>query len=295
MNGRLSRRGLVLGGAGLAGAMFGGGRRAQAGPVVSSEPSPENVVFVRLRGGADGLSLVVPYRDDAYYRARRRTAVAPPGSNAGSALPLTTELGLHPSLGALRPLVDAGELGVVTNVGLPAHVRSHARAWEALDEHLAGVLGDSPLALNGPLARQTAEASALLRGGRAPLALSIESLDWDTHAAQGEPARGRLARAARELADALTELRAGAGERFAHTLVVVLTEFGRSLSETPLGGTDDGHASVLFVLGGGRRFGCVDGGPPQLAAGSLTEGRHVPVMHDIRGVIARLVRGEPPL
>ena len=65
------------------------------------------VVVVFLRGGADGLNLVVPYGEDAYHRARPTLAVAAPADRkkeaAGRALDLDGFFGLHPSLAPLLP------------------------------------------------------------------------------------------------------------------------------------------------------------------------------------------------
>ncbi len=99
--------------------------------------SPERVlVVVQLAGGNDGLNTLVPLGDDSYYRARPTLAVP-----ARDALRLTDAVGLHPSLGGLQKLWDAGSLAVVQGVGYPQPSRSHFRSleiWEtasASDQH----------------------------------------------------------------------------------------------------------------------------------------------------------------
>ena len=89
------------------------------------------LVVVQLAGGNDGLNAVVPYQDDLYYRVRPSLAVP-----SGEVLPLSGELGLHPSLAGFRDQFDAGRLRVLQNVGYPNPNRSHFRSmeiWESGD------------------------------------------------------------------------------------------------------------------------------------------------------------------
>lgn len=83
------------------------------------------LVVVQLAGGNDGLNTVIPFRDDAYYKARPRIGVA-----RDKSLKIADDFALHPEAGDLRKLYDAGRLGVVTNVGYPNPNRSHFRATE---------------------------------------------------------------------------------------------------------------------------------------------------------------------
>ena len=97
------------------------GRRAWAG---ASDAAPKRLVVVLLRGAADGLNIVVPYGDEAYYAARPTIAIAKPGVGEG-ALALDGHFGLHPALGALMPLWDAKQLAFVHASGSPDPTRSH--------------------------------------------------------------------------------------------------------------------------------------------------------------------------
>ncbi len=83
------------------------------------------LVILQLAGGNDGLNTVVPYADDAYYRARPVI-----GLPAGQILKLDGHLGLHPALGGLKGLYDDGHLAIVRGVGYPNQNRSHFRATE---------------------------------------------------------------------------------------------------------------------------------------------------------------------
>jgi uncharacterized protein (DUF1501 family) len=86
------------------------------------------LVIVQLAGGNDGLNTLVPYADDAYYRARPRIAIP-----AERALRINDRVGLHPEMIELKRLYDDGGLAVVSNVGYPNPNRSHFRSmdiWE---------------------------------------------------------------------------------------------------------------------------------------------------------------------
>jgi len=83
------------------------------------------LVIVQLAGGNDGLNTLVPFRDDAYYKARPKIAI-----DKTKSLKIADDFALHPEASELRKLFDAGQLGVVTNVGYPNPNRSHFRATE---------------------------------------------------------------------------------------------------------------------------------------------------------------------
>lgn len=92
--------------------------------IIAEERGPRPVLLnVFLRGGADGLHLVPPVGDDAYYRARPGLAV-----KRGDALRLTDYFGLHPDLGPLHGIYEAGELAVAHQCGTADETRSHFSA-----------------------------------------------------------------------------------------------------------------------------------------------------------------------
>lgn len=91
---------------------------------VSREDGPILIVLHQA-GGNDGLHTVVPWADDAYYRARPTLAL-----QADKILRLNDYCGLHPQLGALKSLYDEGHLAVIQGVGYPNPSRSHLRSTE---------------------------------------------------------------------------------------------------------------------------------------------------------------------
>lgn len=97
-------------------------RTAHAAP---TQADGRILVIVQLSGGNDGLNTVIPYRDDAYHRARPSLRV-----EQGLALALNDDLALHPEMIAMRRLYDEGMLSVVSNVGYPNPDRSHFRSMD---------------------------------------------------------------------------------------------------------------------------------------------------------------------
>ncbi len=87
------------------------------------------LVVLSLRGGIDGLGVVVPHGDPGYYSARPNTSV-PKASLLGA----DAMFGLHPNMSTLQSLWDSGELAAVQAVGLAVPNRSHFSAIEAVED-----------------------------------------------------------------------------------------------------------------------------------------------------------------
>jgi len=83
------------------------------------------LVILQLAGGNDGLNTVIPFENDAYFRARPTLAI-----RKSKVLPLSGGFGLHPELTGLKSLHDDGHLAVVHGVGYPNPNRSHFRSTE---------------------------------------------------------------------------------------------------------------------------------------------------------------------
>jgi uncharacterized protein (DUF1501 family) len=301
----MSRRRVLEVGAGAAAALAA--RIGNAAPEARAHVPPSHVVFVTLHGGADALSLIVPYADDAYYRARPLTAIAPPHTRgAEAAIPLDARFALHPALASLKSWFEAGELGVVLGVGTPERIRSHRRAQSVLAAAIRRAAGDENLApLTGDEAENLRHVAGELQRLQRPAASEAPSVQtswlelhgWDTHMAQGNDSHGRFGGLARGLAAILGTLRDAAGSAWPHTRLVVATEFGRSLGESPLRGTDDGHASALLLLGGighgparGRVLGTHAALEPTLACPPHALAPSV----DLETILMQSVHGELP-
>jgi uncharacterized protein (DUF1501 family) len=110
---------------------------------------------------------------------------------------------------------------------------------------------------------------------------------WDTHANQGGAA-GALAGRLAPLGRGLAALADGLGAELDRTVVVVMSEFGRTVRENGNRGTDHGHGNVMWLLGGPVRGGRVHGEWPGLDDGALYEGRDLPVVTDFRAVLTQV-------
>jgi len=114
---------------------------AQTGPSsqLSSRPGvPDEriLVVVQLSGGNDGLNTVVPFGDDAYYRARQRLAVS-----AKDIIPIEQDrgIGLHPEMSALKEMLDDGTANIIQGAGYPNPNRSHFASMDIW--HTGNTLG----------------------------------------------------------------------------------------------------------------------------------------------------------
>ena len=112
---------------------------------------------------------------------------------------------------------------------------------------------------------------------------------WDTHVNQGA-AHGQLAGHLLPLADGLAGFAKDLGPAWNDTVVVVLSEFGRTVHENGNGGTDHGHGNVMWLMGGGVRGGRVYGQWPGLSNSDLYQGRDLAVTTDFREPLALIVR-----
>ncbi|MEX2272537.1 MAG: DUF1501 domain-containing protein [Vicinamibacterales bacterium] len=104
--------------------------------------SPTNrlktLVVIFQRGGADGLNIVVPFGDSAYYDYRPTIGVAAPGKGGG-ALDLDGQFGLNPALQPLLPLYKKGQFGIINAVGSPdTGGRSHFQAQDFMESAAPG-------------------------------------------------------------------------------------------------------------------------------------------------------------
>jgi uncharacterized protein (DUF1501 family) len=125
----MSRRGLLSGAIAIgASTTVFGSAVATASPAAAA-PAPSVLVVLSMRGACDGLNLVVPHADPAYYAARPSIAVP------SESLPEKDGyFRLHPALAPLVPFWTAGKLAAVHATGLPAPNRSHFAAMEAVED-----------------------------------------------------------------------------------------------------------------------------------------------------------------
>jgi uncharacterized protein (DUF1501 family) len=223
----LSRR-VFLRSAGLAAVGVAG----QASPMMvrlaeASSAATKTFVHVFLRGGADGLNMVVPYGEAEYYNIRREIAIPRPGS-AGGAVNIDGFFGFHPGLAPLLPIYQEGRLAIIPAVGNYGLTRSH---FDAQDFTETGTPGDKTTSTGwldralraipgSPVTEAVAFQSQLPRSflGPEPVlvaqnlsAFDLRAAGWRPEAetllrAMYEGRAGDLARVTRETFDAITVL-----------------------------------------------------------------------------------------
>ena len=112
---------------------------------------------------------------------------------------------------------------------------------------------------------------------------------WDTHVNQGG-AQGYLAARITELGNGLKMLADTLGPQWNNTVVIVVSEFGRTFRENGDRGTDHGHGSVYWVLGGGVKGGQIAGKQMAVTQANLFQNRDWPVLNDYRALIGGVLR-----
>jgi len=345
----------------------------------------KRLVVLFQRGAADGLNIVVPHGESAYYSMRPSIAIPRPNRGQESSVDLDGFFGLHPSLESFKPLWDQKHLAIVHAAGSPDNTRSHFDAQDYMESGTPGVKstedgwlnravhkpepGATPfraIAMGGTLPRAlagTAPAVAIGNinefgvGGRGPAAAPLtntfeamysQSVDtvlhgtgqetfeavkmlkaadparytaarganyprgrfgdslrqlaqlikanlgvevafadiggWDHHVNEGA-VQGQLANVLRDFSQSIAAFWTDLGDLGENTVLVTMSEFGRTARENGNRGTDHGHANVMFVLGGPVRGGRVYGQWPGLDQSQLYEGRDLALTTDFRRVL----------
>jgi uncharacterized protein (DUF1501 family) len=111
---------------------------------------------------------------------------------------------------------------------------------------------------------------------------------WDHHVNEGNT-QGQIANILGEFSQSIAALWTDLGDLAEDTVIVTMSEFGRTARENGNRGTDHGHANVMFVLGGPVKGGKVYGRWPGLEQSQLYEGRDLAVTTDFRLVLGEVV------
>ena len=196
-----------------------------------------------------------------------------------------------------RPSIDARQSGLikdmyrgqsVSGVSLEAAV---AEGFTVRDQVFQSLQDEMAQAGRGAITAKGFELAAQRIGRLMRDQYNLAFVDvggWDTHVNQGN-AQGYLAGRIGELGRALAGFVQEIGPAAWHdTTVVVVSEFGRTFRENGDKGTDHGHGSIYWVLGGGVKGGRMAGPQLRLAAETLNEGRDLPVLTDYRALIGGL-------
>lgn len=275
--------GSLLMGGGPGGLLLGQARAAATG---------RTLVVVFLRGGCDGLNMLVPHGEDAYYSLRPTLGIAPPSAgNPLSALNLDGFFGLHPSMAALHGMYQNGWVAALPAVHYPSASQSHFVGQDIIENATAlpsttGWLGrylatlssgaeQKALALTAGVPRSllgSVPVSALadLRG----LSLAATKADQDLLAAMmaneysrapiaGHPYDAGLRAAGRQLQIDIAELQSVDALPAANGAAYPATAFGRQMRQAAgLIKTRPGTELLALDLGGWDTHRAQGGGQP---------------------------------
>lgn len=162
----------------------------------------------------------------------------------------------------------------------------HALWSEAIDtRRLALDMQQKDQGAPNPAGRLAKLTAGFLREPDGPRIAMIETQGWDTHSAQVSRLRNQLSQLDTLVAGLQTEL----GDVWPDTLVIVATEFGRTVAINGTGGTDHGTGTVAMLFGGTVRGGRVIADWPGLQRAQLYEGRDLRPTGDLHAVIAGAV------
>jgi uncharacterized protein (DUF1501 family) len=199
---------------------------------------------------------------------------------------------------ALRPAVDARQSAIIGAMyGESALGRSVAEGFAVRDDAMrqAGAMSAEMQAANREAVSTRGfeqEGRRIARLMRERYALGFVDVGgWDTHVGEGG-AKGALANRLEELGSGLAGVADEMGPAWSRTVVVVGSEFGRTFRENGNRGTDHGHGSAWWLLGGAVRGGRIAGEQVRIERATLHQDRDWPVLNEYRamlgGVFARL-------
>src|ERR1700681_1441131 len=123
----------------------------------------KQLIAIFQRGAVDGLSVIVPFGEPEYYRARPSIAIPRPNSGENAAIDLDGFFGFNPRLQALKPFWDSRQLAIVHACGSPDSTRSHFDAQDYMESGTPGVKSTSEGWLNRYLQAQHTEESTPFR------------------------------------------------------------------------------------------------------------------------------------
>jgi uncharacterized protein (DUF1501 family) len=140
----------------------------------------------------------------------------------------------------------------------------------------------------GRFASSLRQAAQLIKANLGVQVAFVDINGWDHHVNEGST-QGQLANVLAEFSQSIAAFWTDLGTLAAETLIVTMSEFGRTARENGTRGTDHGHANVMFALGGSVRGGHVYGRWPGLEEHQLHEGRDLNVTTDFRSVLGEAV------
>ena len=212
-------------------------------------------------------------------------------------LPLIFQGGLQVPNMALRSVgksgIDARQSQIIASMyqgtALQAPV---SEGFVVRDDVAKGLIGEMPGANRNAISAKGFELEAQRIARLMKDKYNIGFVDvggWDTHVGQGAVS-GYLAGRFEELGRGLAAYAQEMGDSWRHTVVVVVSEFGRTFRENGNRGTDHGHGSVFWVLGGSIQGKQVVGEQMAITQANLFQNRDMPVLNEYRAVLGGLLQ-----
>ena len=137
---------------------------------------------------------------------------------------------------------------------------------------------------NSPFGQSLRQIAQLMKSDYGVEAAFADVDGWDHHHNEGG-VQGQLANRLRDFSSSLAAFWMDLGDEVGNTVVVTMSEFGRTARQNGTGGTDHGHANVMFAMGGPVRGGRVYGHWPGLANEQMYQNRDLAVTTDFRQVL----------
>lgn len=179
------------------------------------------LIAIHLRGGNDGFNTIIPFRSQQYYSLRPTLAI-----EEKNVLKLDANFGLHPSLREVFKLYENGKVQIIPNVGMKNLTKSHVRATQIWETACAD---------------RVEQKSWMERAGKFQTKHFVVD-GFDTHANQKAQHADSLDR----LSELVSSLRS---QRNKDSLILIYSEFGRTLEENSERGTDHGFAGPCLLIG----------------------------------------------
>jgi len=192
-----------------------------------------------------------------------------------------------------KPAFDERQTSLLSGMYAEHHLESAVTDGLALRQEVALAMADEMRAANRGAINTKGFALEAERMGklmRDQYRLGFVDVGgWDTHVNEGA-AQGALANNLDNLSRGLVSFSQALGAQWQSTVVVVVSEFGRTFRENGNNGTDHGHGSVYWVLGGALNGGRIAGEQRTVERATLFQDRDYPVLNNYRAVIGGLFR-----
>src|SRR5215471_9954877 len=178
-------------------------------------------------------------------------------------------------------------LSAALSDGLATRATASAAMHEAVNNPGNGRINQRGGA--GAIAPLMDGAGRILAADHGPHIGVFDVTGWDTHSNQGA-GEGQLARRLQALDEGFGALKTSLGPKWQKTVIIAVTEFGRTVAVNGTGGTDHGTAGAAFMLGGAVAGGHIHAEWKGLKTASLRDGRDLPAHTDAR-ILVRSVLG----